>query len=103
MTSGKVYEYAATGLPIVSVHEREHDAATVLADYPLWSRVDAVTADEVAAAFVRSAQQTVSATPEVRAAAREVAARYERRRLMEPAIAELAARTWTREAKQVTA
>ena len=36
VTSGKVYEYVATGRPIVSVLEPEHDARRVLAGYPRW-------------------------------------------------------------------
>lgn len=36
VTSGKVYEYVATGLPIVSVLEPEHDARRVLSGYPRW-------------------------------------------------------------------
>jgi len=36
VTSGKVYEYVATGLPIVSVLEPDHDARRVLAEYPRW-------------------------------------------------------------------
>jgi glycosyltransferase involved in cell wall biosynthesis len=36
VTSGKVYEYVATGRPIVSVLEAEHDARRVLAGYPRW-------------------------------------------------------------------
>ncbi len=36
VTSGKVYEYVATGRPIVSVLEQEHDARRVLAGYPRW-------------------------------------------------------------------
>jgi len=36
VTSGKVYEYVATGRPIVSMLEREHDARRVLSGYPRW-------------------------------------------------------------------
>jgi glycosyltransferase involved in cell wall biosynthesis len=36
VTSGKVYEYVATGRPIVSVLEPEHDARRVLSGYPRW-------------------------------------------------------------------
>jgi glycosyltransferase involved in cell wall biosynthesis len=36
VTSGKIYEYVATGLPIVSVLAREHDARRVLSGYPRW-------------------------------------------------------------------
>lgn len=92
MTSGKVYEYAATGLPIVSVHEWEHDAATVLADHPLWVRCRELAAAGVRDAFVETAKVTLEATSAQRAQARSVAARYERSRLVRPAIADLAGR-----------
>ena len=36
VTSGKVFEYMATGKPIVSVHEPDIAAADVLDGYPLW-------------------------------------------------------------------
>lgn len=36
VTSGKVYEYVATGLPIVSVLEDQHDARRILNGYPRW-------------------------------------------------------------------
>jgi len=36
VTSGKVYEYVATGLPVVSVLEEQHDARRVLSGYPRW-------------------------------------------------------------------
>lgn len=36
VTSGKVYEYVATGLPIVSMLAPEHDARRILDGYPRW-------------------------------------------------------------------
>ena len=39
VTSGKVFEYMATGKPIVSVHEPGITAADVLTGYPLWFNV----------------------------------------------------------------
>ena len=39
---GKVYEYMATGKPIVSVHEPESSASATLSGYPLWFPVTAM-------------------------------------------------------------
>jgi glycosyltransferase involved in cell wall biosynthesis len=36
ITSGKVFEYAATGLPIASLHDVETAATSVLTGYPFW-------------------------------------------------------------------
>jgi glycosyltransferase involved in cell wall biosynthesis len=90
MTSGKVYEYAATGLPVLSVHAWEHDAATVLEGHPLWVRPRSLTAESLADAFVDVARLAVRATPDDRTVARGLAARYERARLVRPAVAGLA-------------
>ncbi|MDX6285607.1 MAG: hypothetical protein QOG53_1092 [Frankiales bacterium] len=91
VTSGKVFEYAASGLPILSVHQAEHDAAAVLDGRPLWVRPDALDAEAIGKAFVTAAHTALSATDEQRAAARAAAERFERRRQIEPAVAELAA------------
>ena len=44
MTSGKVYEFMATGLPVVSAHEVEHDASTRARRHPLWAAAGPVEA-----------------------------------------------------------
>ena len=51
VTSGKVYEYMATGLPILSVHERHHAACDVLNGYPLWALAEPSSPESVAAGF----------------------------------------------------
>ena len=53
VTSGKVYEYMATGLPIVSAHDVDHDATSVLTGHPLWT--GAVGPIDPAASPTRSA------------------------------------------------
>ncbi|WP_227463347.1 glycosyltransferase [Nocardioides lijunqiniae] len=78
MTSGKVYEYMATGLPILSVHEVEHDASTLLGGYPLWSGVGDVDPDFLVEAWIRTAELAVGSSDEDRAAARAYADTYER-------------------------
>ena len=53
VTSGKVFEYMATGMPIVSVHDAGNAASDVLRGYPLWFPVADLTADAVGNALVR--------------------------------------------------
>jgi glycosyltransferase involved in cell wall biosynthesis len=86
VTGAKVYEYMATGLPIVSAHTPDHDASLVLEGYPLWSRVTAVTPAALAAGFVEGARMAVAADEGLRQLAREHGERYERGRLLEPAL-----------------
>ncbi len=92
VTSGKVYEYMATGLPIVSAHEQEHDASTLLTGYPLWTGAHGLDHNRLVASFATAARMARSATPEDRNAAREHAVRYDRRAIMRPAVARLAER-----------
>ncbi|MFE4336536.1 glycosyltransferase [Streptomyces sp. NPDC056831] len=56
VTSGKVFEYMASGKPIVSVHRPDIAAAEVLEDYPLWFRGSKLTAEDVAASFIAAAE-----------------------------------------------
>jgi glycosyltransferase involved in cell wall biosynthesis len=86
MTSGKVYEAFATGLPVLSAHEVEHDASTVLAGSPLWTGAVGFDADLLAGSFRRAARLALHATAADRAAARAGAARYARAAQLEPAI-----------------
>jgi len=71
VTSGKVFEYMATGRPIVSVHQRGLAAEEVLADYPLWFPAASLEPDDVAAAFsaAGAAARTLTAEQQAEAAA----------------------------------
>ncbi len=91
MTSGKVYEYAATGLPVMSAHEVEHDATTVMTGHPLWTGAFGFEPEALAGAYSSAAKLAVTASPEDHAAAREHAARYARPAQMGPAVRRLAA------------
>ncbi|MDR2253559.1 MAG: glycosyltransferase [Bifidobacteriaceae bacterium] len=90
VTTGKVFEYVALGKPIVSVHPPEAAAAEVLAGYPLWARVEALTGSQVAAALGRGAQLATGATGAQIRAARAHGARLTRAAQLGPAIAGLA-------------
>ncbi|MFC4016542.1 glycosyltransferase [Micromonospora sp. GCM10011542] len=91
VTSGKVYEYAASGLPVVSAHEVDHDASAVLAGHPLWTGAVGLDPRRLADSFVRAARLTVEATDDQRAAARTHARRYARGAQLAPAVAEATA------------
>jgi glycosyltransferase involved in cell wall biosynthesis len=84
VTSGKVFEYMATGKPIVSVHDPGIAAAEVLEDYPLWYGGDALTPESIADAFLSAAKAARDATPETYAAALAHAGRYTREATLTP-------------------
>jgi glycosyltransferase involved in cell wall biosynthesis len=56
VTSGKVFEYMATGKPIVSVHDSDIAAADVLNGYPLWFAGTRLDAENVAQSFIAAAK-----------------------------------------------
>jgi glycosyltransferase involved in cell wall biosynthesis len=87
MTSGKVYELVASGLPVISAHEPEHDASTVLSSYPLWTGAVGLDPEQLAHAFRRAAVLATTTTAEQRLAARAAAARYARAAALAPAVA----------------
>jgi hypothetical protein len=86
MTSGKVYEMLAGGLPVLSAHEVEHDASTVLSGSPLWIPAVGFDTDRLTESFRTAARTALTATAEDRAAARELATRYTRAAQLEPAV-----------------
>lgn len=75
VTSGKVYEYVASGRPIVSIIEREHDARRVLDGYPRLHDAGHSSPGEVASALVAAAEDAVN-RPERLAEAVDFGARY---------------------------
>lgn len=89
MTSGKVYEYMATGLPIVSAHVADHDASNVLKGHPLWTGARGLDQEAIAEAFIEAAHLAVEATEEQHEAASAHAERYRRELLMAPAVKHL--------------
>jgi glycosyltransferase involved in cell wall biosynthesis len=84
VTSGKIFEYMATGLPIVSVHAPDIAAREVLRDYPLWFTADSLDVDQLAQSFISAGKAARDADPAVRAAARSYGARFQRDTLLEP-------------------
>jgi glycosyltransferase involved in cell wall biosynthesis len=90
-TSGKIYEYMATGRPIVSIHQPDHDASRLLQGYPLWVPAASLTQRDITEAFVRTAKLVESVTPEQMQRAQAYAQRFERRLMIAPAVSDLAA------------
>lgn len=100
VTSGKVYDYMSTGLPIMSVHDWEHAAVEVLTGYPLWMRNEGVDADDIADAFERTAEMACAASVADHEQARDFSRRYERYAQFRPAVERLSRRmghevTWS--------
>jgi glycosyltransferase involved in cell wall biosynthesis len=89
VTSGKVFEYLATGLPIISVHDPGNAVSEVLTGYPLWFPASDLSADGIAAALQAGARAASTADPAARAAGRAFAQQYSREHQLRPRIAAL--------------
>lgn len=95
ITGGKVYEYASTGLPIVSVHDPENETSRTLAAYPGWYGAQSMTAEAIADAFIATAEDANRRSEEERKKAREYARRYSRAAQLSPRIQDWTARVDT--------
>lgn len=98
VTSGKVFEYMATGKPVVGLYEDDCAVADVLRDYPLLVKATSLGAADVARAFEEAERLAHEVTPEQERAAKAYAENFERVRQMTPlveALGEIAARPVT--------
>jgi glycosyltransferase involved in cell wall biosynthesis len=102
VTSGKVFEYMATGLPIISAHVTPHAAQDVLAGYPLWVRPERLAAEQLCQGFLDGARLAVQATDEQRRAAHRHADQFERVAQLRPELARLAESVAGRNASEVS-
>ncbi|HHU10425.1 MAG TPA: glycosyltransferase family 4 protein [Intrasporangiaceae bacterium] len=84
VTSGKVFEYMATGLPIASVHQSGIAAADVLDGYPAWERPESIDPAEITDVLDRAGQDARTLTEADRARAREHAMRFSRAAILGP-------------------
>jgi glycosyltransferase involved in cell wall biosynthesis len=89
VTSGKVFEYAATGLPIGAFHHPETAATSVLRGYPRVFPVAEPTPRLIADAFIDLAEHTASAGPRDAIASRAWAAHLSRDAQLTPRITAL--------------
>jgi glycosyltransferase involved in cell wall biosynthesis len=86
VTSGKIFEYLATGLPIVSVHDPGNAATDVLRGHPLWFPVAELTPGTIAKALSDAAHAARHADVETRRKAREFGRLYRRDLQLDPRI-----------------
>jgi glycosyltransferase involved in cell wall biosynthesis len=91
VTSGKVFEYLATGLPVVSVHDPTNAATDVMRGYPLWFPAASLAADDIADALAKAAHAALTADDATRAAAHEFGEQFRRDRQLDPRVAALTA------------
>jgi glycosyltransferase involved in cell wall biosynthesis len=91
VTSGKVYEAFASGMPVVSAHSVEHDASVVLADSTMWTGAVGHDPNRLAESFRAAARMALDATDEQRSATRAAAAKYARVAQIEPAVRRITA------------
>lgn len=89
VTSGKVFEYMSSALPIVSVHDPANAASTVLDGYPLWFPAADMSAPSIAAALSAAASAASAVDEDTRRACVEFAASFERDRQLRPRIEHL--------------
>jgi glycosyltransferase involved in cell wall biosynthesis len=89
VTSGKVFEYAASGLPIVSVHGADSAATSVLSGHPAWVLTGSMGADDVADAVIAGAYLATEGADETVAQTRRWAQQYARGAQLAPRIEHL--------------
>ncbi|GAA1225421.1 glycosyltransferase [Rhodoglobus aureus] len=89
VTSGKVFEYASTGLPIAALHDPVTAATAILEGYPSVHPAVEVSAEAFAEAIGAAAIAAANSTPQSRDAARTWAAHLERDAQLSPRIAAL--------------
>jgi glycosyltransferase involved in cell wall biosynthesis len=92
VTSGKVFEYAATGLPIAALHHPETAATDVLEGHPAHFPVQVVSAEEIASSLIATGERAASATPDDRRVAQEWARHLARDEQLLPRIEALRSR-----------
>ncbi len=83
VTSGKVFEYAATGIPVVSVHDPGNAASDVLRGSPSWTPSRSLSVEDVAEALAEGARLAACQTDAERESAQAWAAGYSRRAQLE--------------------
>lgn len=84
VTSGKIFEYMASGRPIVSVHAPGIAATEVLEGYPLWFNGNGLDIDDLARAMIAAGRSARCLTPEHRLLAQRHADTYARARVLAP-------------------
>ncbi|MBM7830035.1 glycosyltransferase involved in cell wall biosynthesis [Agromyces cerinus] len=91
VTSGKVFEYAATGIPIGAIHDPGNAATEVLRTSPEWFPTPDLSGGAIADTLIRLGERALAQTVPERAAAQQWATRFERTHQLEPRIEALQA------------
>ncbi len=91
VTSGKIYEYTATGKPIAMMADLTQDAHRVLADYPRAHVITDSTPEAAAQVMAAALDDAQASPPERLAAARAAGASWERGAVLRPAVARILA------------
>lgn len=86
VTSGKVFEYASSALPIVSVHDPGNAASDVLRKYPLWFPTRSLDPADIAAALRDAADAALGADEATRLACRDFSTQYARDHQLVPRV-----------------
>ncbi|MFV0253065.1 MAG: glycosyltransferase [Beutenbergiaceae bacterium] len=89
VTSGKVFEYIATGKPILSAHHVDNAASTVLEGHPSWVLPHSLATTPLAWAMADVALQVGQQTEQQRQRTQEFALQYRRDRQFGPRITAL--------------
>ncbi|MBN8205697.1 glycosyltransferase [Microbacterium esteraromaticum] len=91
VTSGKVFEFAATGLPVVSVHDPDSAATDIMRTSPAWEASTSLEAQDIADAFIRTARRAREQSPAERDATIAWGAQWERGAQLAEGVRELTA------------
>lgn len=91
VTSGKVFEYMASGLPIVSVHDPGNAASDVLRGYPSWFPAASLDPGDVAAALAAAAEAAQRSDLVTRQECARFAEQYRRQVQLAPRVSALRA------------
>ncbi|MGN6334392.1 MAG: glycosyltransferase [Motilibacteraceae bacterium] len=86
VTSGKAYEYIASALPVVAVHDPGNAATGLFEGHPRWFPVAEVTGEEVARALIAAAHSAREDSPQVIEQAAALGDRFSREHQLAPRI-----------------
>ncbi|MFI5834045.1 glycosyltransferase [Micromonospora sp. NPDC051300] len=89
VTSGKIFEYMASGSPIVSVHAPGIAAQDVLAGYPLWFNPESLDVHDIAESMIAAGKAARDMSAKQRAEARAHANTFTRQAVTAPLEARL--------------
>lgn len=89
VTSGKAYEYIASGLPVAALHAPGNAATDLFEGHPRWFPVADLSPEAVASAIEAAAESALHATPDDMSLAATIAQPYSRELQLSPRIAAL--------------